>query len=292
MIAVKLMGGLGNQMFQYAIARAHTKHVTIDFSFLQQHAVSSETFTSRFFGLNVFPNIVYKPLKNWQRTLYLRESYIPLIERFREWLGLNCLVVRQHENEFVSVKPGKNLYFDGYFQSEKYFSQIRNGLLHDFSFPPLDKRNAQFEQKILNDPNAVSVHIRRGDYLKPVVLEYHGLIPERYYMQAMDELRVLFPDATWYVFSDDPLSARELFAEVPSCYFIEGNDEDAWKDMALMAACKHHIIANSSFSWWGAWLSKHAGITIAPKNWFNPAIAKFNINDFIPSHWHIRAWDE
>lgn len=291
MIAVKLKGGLGNQMFQYAVARAHSPQVTIDFSFLQQHTVSSETFTSRIFGLNIFPNIVYTPIKNWQRFLYLNESQIPFAERLKRWLGFNCKLIRQYENELVLVKPEKNLYFDGYFQSEKYFSKIRSELLHEFSFPSLDEKNSHWKQQILNDPNAVSVHIRRGDYLKPAVLEYHGLISQRYYMQSMEELKNTYPDATWYIFSDDPVSARELFQNIPSCYFVEGNNQDAWKDMALMAACKHHIIANSSFSWWGAWLSNHTGITIAPKNWFNPAKAIFNIHDFVPAHWHIRSCD-
>jgi hypothetical protein len=292
MIAVKLMGGLGNQMFQYAIARACTNNVHLDLSFFRNHSGPTETFTSRNFSLNIFPNISYQEMSVLNRFLYLKEFRIPLVRRIIKLLGGNCHVIRQFENEYISFKREKNLYFDGYFQSEKYFAPIRDILLHDFEFPNLDVENSKWEKQILNDPNAVSVHIRRGDYLKPAVLEYHGLIPERFYIEAMNKIRAMHPNATWYVFSDDLPNAKQLFKPIDCCFFIEGNNQQEWKDMALMAACRHHIIANSSFSWWGAWLSKHSGITIAPKNWFNPAKAKFDIHDIIPAHWHISSWDE
>jgi len=142
------------------------------------------------------------------------------------------------------------------------------------------------------DENSVSIHIRRGDYLKPPVLEYHGVLPISYYYNAIEIIRNKYKDITFYFFSDDEEFVKNNFTKIePKIYIYDNNGENSWKDMYLMKSCKHHIIANSSFSWWGAWLSDRDGITCAPKYWFNPKIAKFEISDFVPKSWHIINYD-
>lgn len=283
------MGGLGNQMFQYAVSFAQGQDVFIDFSFLQNNNKSNEHFTARKFELDLFPNLHWKSFTTRHRLLYLSHSEHRLLGRLRSLLGFYCKWVVQQENEFVHIPNHANLYFVGYFQSEKYFQHKRAELLKTFDFPELDRRNLPYLNEIMAAENSVSVHIRRGDYLKPSVLEYHGILPDAYYTKSLEHIADRHSDTTLFVFSDDQDYAKSLFGDSDKVIYIQGNESSAWQDMALMTKCRHHIIANSSFSWWGAWLSQKSGITIAPKNWFNPQKVKFDIHDFIPKTWEIMA---
>lgn len=130
------------------------------------------------------------------------------------------------------------------------------------------------------------MHIRRGDYLKEEVKKYHGILEQKYYDSAIEHINEQYNNVHYFVFSDDENFAKEQYGHLENFTIVEGNTKDAWKDMALMSFCKHHIIANSSFSWWGAWLSESKeSIKIAPKNWFNSEIANFEINNIIPTNW-------
>jgi hypothetical protein len=194
--------------------------------------------------------------------------------------------VNQKENEYVYFKKNKNIYFNGYFQSEKYFIKRREDLLKIFKFPKLDDKNEGIKTKISNHQNSVSIHIRRGDYLKDEIKKYHGILDEDYYNSAIKIIQEKYKDAQFFVFSDDENFVKKKYNHLENFNIIEGNTENSWKDMALMTYCKHHVIANSSFSWWGAWLSSaENSLKIAPKNWFNPQFAMFDINDFIPKNW-------
>ncbi len=283
------MGGLGNQMFQYAVSFAQGQDVFIDFSFLQNNNKSNEHFTARKFELDLFPNLNWKSFTKRHRLLYLSNSEHNLLGRVRSLLGVYCKLVVQQENEFVHLPNHPNLYFVGYFQSEKYFQHKRAELLNTFDFPELDRRNMPYLNEIMAVENSVSVHIRRGDYLKPSVLEYHGVLPDAYYTKALNHIVERYSDIRLFVFSDDQDYAKSLFGDSDKVIYIQGNESSAWQDMALMTKCRHHIIANSSFSWWGAWLSTELGITVAPQNWFNPQRVRFNIHDFIPNSWIIIA---
>ena len=284
MTITKLQGGLGNQMFQYAMAFSCSERVYIDFSFLQKNNKTNDTFTKRDFELSLFPNLKYKEFTEFYRNILFsnqRRYYY-----FRKLFSIKPSVVKQKENELVEFKKNKFLYLDGYFQSEKYFIKKRKELLHIFEFPALDHENQTLKEQILQHPNSVSLHIRRGDYLKEEIKNYHGILEQEYYDKAIETIKEKYSNAHFFVFSDDEDFAIEQYGGLENFTIVKGNSKNAWKDMALMSYCKHHIIANSSFSWWGAWLSTYKNsINIAPQNWFNPELANFNIDDFVPSHW-------
>ena len=286
MIITKLQGGLGNQMFQYAVALAYSNdEPVLDIEFLQKNNTSTDTFTKRDFELTVFQNARFRVMSTSEknRLFSLRKRYV----LFRKLFGIHISKIQQKENELISIPAKGNIYLDGYFQSEKYFLDKRKLILQAFSFPPLSGNNKKIKDQITGS-NAVSIHIRRGDYLKEEVKKYHGVLPEDYYLKAIDRICQIVENPVFFIFSDDKDYAKKLFQNIGNYTVVEGNDGgDSWMDMALMSNCRHHIIANSSFSWWGAWLANQDGaVNIAPKNWFNPAVANFDINNFVPKNWH------
>jgi Glycosyl transferase family 11 len=136
----------------------------------------------------------------------------------------------------------------------------------------------------------VSVHVRRGDYLKPGTAEVHGILGEPYYRNALGRLDdAIGHDAELFVFSDDPAAAEQVLSFVPRSRLVHvrGDPARPWEDMALMSHCRHHVTANSSFSWWGAWLNRAPDkIVIAPQAWFTPnQLMTMSTTDLYPSGW-------
>ncbi len=296
MIITKLKGGLGNQMFQYATAKglsSSNKLVYLDTSYFTDKAILAKIQTPRKFELQLFRNIKAKNL-NCLQEYSLNKKYFKA-KVLKKILFPNLTTIQQIENEFIDdLNNNKgNLYLDGYFQSEKYFTKVRNELLFEFTFDKLDKNNSDMLDKINSYQNSVCVHVRRGDYLKPEIQRYHGLLPITYYFNAVNLVQEKVNYPHFFVFSDDSDWCKDNLRFPRESYtLVNGNrDDDSWKDMCLMTYCKHHIIANSSFSWWGAWLSTKGGLKMAPKNWFNPEEANFNISDFIPETWQIIDYD-
>ena len=296
MIIVKLQGGLGNQMFQYAAARMLTERnrpVKIDQSFLTTHHTDTPDFTARKLALDLFRNISLTNATEPQLSLFKSGSFYYRLLRLISW---RQFVSIHQETEYVdfNLVKSKNIYLDGYFQSEKYFSKVKELIKDEFEFPELDSKNQDMAMRMLTATNSVSVHIRRGDYLRSQqTYNTHGILPLSYYQSALGCLKDLYPDISLFIFSDDISWAKEnLVGLNVRKSFIEGNaDSESWKDMALMTYCKHHIIANSSFSWWGAWLKKNDGEVYAPEHWYNPTYVNFNIADFIPEKWNLVKYD-
>jgi hypothetical protein len=289
MILVKLQGGLGNQLFQYAAGRsliAENENVYLDHNFFNT-GTSTNEFIARRFELGIFKNLKVKKAGNAELDLFLSKSF-----KYRK---LRCVekktvIISQQENEFIDfekLKQKGNIYLIGFFQSEKYFLRLRNQLLHELQFPGLDNKNLSIKNSIQSTSNPVSIHIRRTDYLIPRVSKVHGVLPLTYYYRALDELKKRFHRLDLFFFSDDiDWVIKNFRYEHPNKYYVSGNsDNDSWKDMALMSYCKHHIVANSSFSWWGAWLSTSDGLNFAPYKWVNPEYMQLGINDFIPEKW-------
>jgi hypothetical protein len=136
----------------------------------------------------------------------------------------------------------------------------------------------------------ISVHVRRGDYLNPSTAKFHGILGEPYYRQALARIEAAIGGgAALFVFSDDPAAAEQVLNFVPKSRLVHvrGEPERPWEDMALMARCRHHIIANSSFSWWGAWLNPFPDkVVIAPRAWFAPTeLKRHNTADLYPPGW-------
>ena len=294
MLLVKLQGGLGNQMFQYAVARSLLKsnqNIYLDHHFLENHSVDTDHFTAREYELYVFKNIDVRKAAKYQINFFLSQSFF--FKKLRVLAKSTVKLIQQKQNEYIPLDSYTKyhfLYLDGYFQSPRYFKHLRSNILQEFHFPELDPQNESIKKKILNALNAVSVHFRRGDYLKStIVTDIHGVLPISYYDKALNILQAKYPLLNLFVFSDDIIWAKDnLNRDRTTIQFIDQNKaSDSWKDMALMSFCKHHVIANSSFSWWGAWLSQNNGDVFAPSNWFNPVNIKFNIDDFIPDNWII-----
>ncbi len=275
MIVTRLMGGLGNQMFQYAAGKALAQKLNtsleLDLSFLHK---KNGIETKRDFALDVFR---LKPVF-LSETLYpdflkLKENRMfRIINRKAPFLLSRHYLSEKRfpfDPDFFNSK--NNTFLDGFWQTEKYFKDISGLIRTDFEFTlPLDSRNAALSAEISSSDSA-GIHVRRGDYVNDKVTNaYHGVCGIEYYRRGVEELSRIYPDLRWYVFSDDAKWVRENLSFIPGMSVIDHNTgSSSYKDMQLMSQCRHQIIANSSFSWWAAWLNKNKDKTvIAPEKWF------------------------
>ena len=177
------------------------------------------------------------------------------------------------------------MYLDGFWQSERYFSEIastvRTELAPRFSLST-DRQSILAE---IGTSNAVSVHVRRGDYTTPKNLVKHGVCSSDYYQDALAVVKSRVTEPHCFVFSDDPEWAREhLKLDMPVSFVSPPADGRDYEDFVLMSSCRHHVIANSTFSWWAAWLSaSHDKLIVAPKQWF--AGSEYDARDIVPEGW-------
>ncbi len=276
-----LIGGLGNQLFQYAMARALAHRLSRDV-FLD--VSDFDAYPLRKFLLNQFQipiRIIAKDdlsLIRFQRSRVGRvlPSALKIVDKKEQG----------HEFQELDIPPTKRpIYLSGYWQSEKYFSDIRNIILNEFRLKNEPTGvNAELLQKIKNC-EAISLHVRRGDYVSnPVAAAYHGTCSLEYYQQAIDLIRKKLPRPQFFVFSDDIPWCKENLRISNSVTFIDHNGDEPYEDLRLMSQCQHFIVANSSFSWWGAWLSESSDkIVFAPKRWF--LTAEKDDKDQVPESW-------
>ncbi|WP_369769537.1 alpha-1,2-fucosyltransferase [Flavobacterium sp. WC2416] len=290
MILIELQGGLGNQMFQFAFASVFAKKnrcdIKIDKSFFELKD-KKVAYTPRFYELAIF-NISSNQTTDSVRNRFVHLSYI---NKVKKKLGFNYPKIHQEsgfnfqENALSIETP---VYVKGYFQSYKYFEGYESLIKKVFSFPVegLDITNSKLLSDIKN-MKTISIHVRRGDYVQDKKTQlFHGNCSLKYYFDAISLLVSKNKDAKLIFFSDDSDWVKEQFQDLSySKIFIDHNkNENSWKDMFLMSCCTHNIIANSSFSWWAAWLNENINKTvIAPKKWF--AETAINDNDLIPAEW-------
>jgi len=291
MIIVELTAGLGNQLFQYA----HAKALSIK---LDQELLFDLRFFERWkddiYRLHRFNTIVnsadQSDIARLKRQLKKPDIYRKIIRR----LGFSPYKNTKYhfENERLDhisideLKGYKDLYVSGYFGDRKYFAGIEEIIRKEFTLKePLNIAN----QKILDQikkTNSVSLHIRRGDYVGNA---FFAEIPLDYYRKSIHHIETLYPGSTCFIFSDDIPWAREHLIMSQECVYVDINDSSTdYMDLMLMAACKHNIIANSTFSWWGAWLNSNPEkIVIAPKIWFNNENAQISYNkgNLVPDNW-------
>lgn len=285
MIAFLAQGGLGNQLFQYAAARrlAHklgTELVLDPYWF--SNPVAGETL--RPLELDKYP--VELRLANaaeqrrWRLLRGRLGRYLPLLSRTR--------LIRERGfgyNESVAhAKTGS--YLLGFWQSEKYFADIRETLLRELTpLAPPSPRDTQLLRE-METGDAICVHVRRGDYVSSSSASaFHGVCSLDYYERAIRHVTERVKAPNLFIFSDDPDWTRANLGtgDFPVHYVNHNTTPDAFQDLRLMSHCRHHIIANSSFSWWGAWLSTHpAQIVVAPTQWF---LANRPTPDLIPADW-------
>jgi len=196
-------------------------------------------------------------------------------------------VVRERHFQFdpsvLDLPDG--VYLDGYWQSPRYFSDVQPVIRGAFSFDrKVSEQNRALAARI-SDADSVSIHVRRGDYTSVRSLNYHGVCSMEYYRSAVRTMASKIRNPVFYVFSDDPAWVKENCSFCRPMIVVEHpGQEQAYTDMWLMSLCKHHIIANSSFSWWAAWLSANPEkIVIAPRQWFRDPNIK--TDDLIPAAW-------
>jgi hypothetical protein len=270
MIIVKLIGGLGNQMFQYATAKAlavsQHKPLYVD-------ATAFETYTLHQLGLQHF-NLDLQHYKQPKRFV-------------AKWNRFFKKIIQYHEQQFnydISLQNIKNdiLFLNGYFQSELYFNEYENYIREAFEIKSPLKKETRAALELMKKGTAVSLHIRRGDYLQH---DIHNTNKEQYYRDAMEYIENKIEDVVYFIFSDDMDWVKENFKTNTETHYMDFNDAASnYEDLKLMSSCQHHIIANSSFSWWGAWLNPNPNkIVIAPKKWFNDETR--NYKDVVPASW-------
>jgi hypothetical protein len=269
MIIVQIAGGLGNQMFQYAAARRLA------------------WFLNTPLKLDV-TSFQYDKLRNY-RLNHLHITGETASEEEIFWIkNTNHCKEKAYyfDPEILSLPP--DVYLEGYWQSEKYFRDIAPVIRREFTVK--DKiygSNADLAGEII-ESEAVAIHVRRGDYVSnPTVNYFHGICPLHYYHQAVTKLAMRILRPHFFVFSDDwqwVIQNLKLNHQV-TFVTVNGPEKD-YEDLRLMSLCKHHIIANSSFSWWGAWLASRPGqLIFAPRRWFTGY--QYDTRDLIPETWEL-----
>ncbi|WP_147243677.1 alpha-1,2-fucosyltransferase [Pedobacter miscanthi] len=271
-------------MFQYAAARAFSneKLIHIDVSFLNNNQLESGTFTPRKFELGIFKNLEINSNNN-SFFLKIREEniFFRLFKKVLKRLSLLKYIDDDNIKNELEKRQNYSTYFlNGYFQNEAYFTPLREKLLQEFAFPELSILSKNIKKKILKTKHSISLHVRRGDYLKPENGLKHGILPISYYQQAIAHFNAILKEPNYFIFSDDLDWCEENLSFIESKTFVKTSGEP-WEEMNLMSLCKYQIIANSSFSWWAAWLNNSADkIVIAPKKWFLNTET-----DIIPNEW-------
>lgn len=291
MIVVKLDGGLGNQLFQYAAGKAlatrHNAELFFDITALEK---CSRGVTPRSFELGFF-SYVGKFINPDEFSYFSFSKYFPII--FRRLNGLSVYVeVGVGFSESFSSLPD-NTFLAGYWQSPRYFADISAQLIFDLvPINALSQKSLAIAEEI-NLNNSVAIHVRRGDYVSLAsAASFHGAMPLSYYMAAIARVRESVVDPMFFVFSDDQDWCRNNLKLGNSTTFVDHNfGDDSWQDLVLMGHCRHNVIANSSFSWWGAWIADQRWapqqrVVIAPARWFSGK-ADINLNDRFPAHWEV-----
>ena len=288
---ISLMGGLGNQMFQYAaalgLAVKQGRTVKIDSSFCE-HNKDRPYQLDR---LNIPQTLDNGPpfFESLPRGLMTR-----IVRKLRQQLGRRerqALYIEPHfhfDPAFFNLS-GSEVLITGYFQSPRYFVGAESLLRERFQLTsPFTPTAADWAAKIAQSPCAVSVHLRRGDYCDSKNSTIHHLLDRGYYDRAMALMQDLVGDkAEFFFFSDDPDFVTDIFADLSRVHIVHSDPTAPWEDLFLMAKCRHNIIANSSYSWWGAWLNAAQDKrVIAPAQWFtSDVLATCNVVDLYPEDW-------
>jgi hypothetical protein len=292
MIISQITGGLGNQMFQYAFG----KYMSMQWNVPLYLDVESYKWDNlREFELaSVFKIDEGFASKDLNEQCIDLHTY-PLIARIIRKLTNGVLPyyimphVKEKSFEFdeLLLKVRKNTLLSGHFQSERYFKPIEPAIRNAFQFRHTPNPYYQTILSSLETLNTVSIHIRRGDYVTDATTnQFHGCCSLAYYKLAIDYVVQKIKQPTFVFVSDDIDWVKSNFKNLPNVVFVENNQGDAYEDMRIMSLCNHNIIANSSFSWWGAWLNTNCNkIVVAPKNWFANAEMQKQTTDLYPSKW-------
>ena len=288
---VKLMGGMGNQMFQYAFGQMLGADVKYDYSWFEEVKKGNRG-TVRDYELGVFSLTAPAATEEEVRHCLNEKTVVCRLPGFlRRLLGKKKKQVfsnRRSEKQTNVYEPELllakgDVYYEGYFQCEQYFADHRGQILRDFSLKvPLNEANEKMLEKI-RSCQSVSLHVRRGDYTQADNVRFHGLCSLDYYRDAIDYVASKVERPEFFLFSDDVDWVKDNLKIAYPYTVVDINDgATAYFDLECMKNCKHNIIANSSFSWWGAWLNENPEkIVVAPQRWFAGARSV----DVVPESW-------
>jgi hypothetical protein len=265
---IQFLGGLGNQMFQYALYKALQKkfpNVKADLHGYQDYTLHNG------FELEKIFNIKLNKISPFTKNLYNKHNRKWIYRKLRRLFNLKNAY--QEEQSLFAYDPSiltdpKPRYYWGYWQNLRYFETIEEELKSDFKFKNTLTGANQQTLAHIKQTESIAIHVRRGDYLKDPLLG--GLCGPDYYQAAINYIHTKVGSPEFFVFSDDIAWCQEHL-RLPQAEFISWNKgPESYIDMQLMSACKHNIIANSSFSWWAAWLNPNESkIVIYPKKWVN-----------------------
>ena len=286
MIIVEISGGLGNQLFQYAFGRTLALRNKCE---LKLDISTFENYEWHEYSLNPF-NIKQVIATKKERENLLGIN-LPIYERIKRKLFKRQLILITEnsllfDSKYLEVK--EPAYLRGYWQSEKYFTDFKNEILNDLI---IQVKPTSENQKILDQIiscNSISLHIRRGNFVNDEsVNKRHGTTSLIYYQEAINVINSKVSNPVYFIFSDDILWVKTNFNITEKVLFVDVNDaKNDFQDLRLISSCKHHILANSTFSWWGAWLNNYQSkIVIAPKQWFADPVKNSFHKNIIPKEW-------
>ncbi len=288
MIIIKLKGGLGNQLFQYAAGRALSLRsglpLKLDVSGYQSDALRN--YRLRFYGIvEDFATETEINRLNPPKHEFLAWSRLHIGKRFKPFHRASYIRERWFPFDPEILKISQPAYLNGYWQSERYFSDITDVLVREFTPTPVPRADNEALAQRMRSSASVSLHIRRGDYVSnPEAQRVHGSLSLDHYRRAVDLMAGRVAGPHFFIFSDDiGWAAENLDLAYPATFVGATGGNADYEDLWLMSQCRHQIIANSSFSWWGAWLNRNPDkIVIAPQRWF---AASIDTRDLIPSGW-------
>lgn len=279
-VTVTLSGGLGNQMFQLAAGRAlalrEKANLSADITPLLRYG-------QRAYGLGDFQLGTHVRLqagagsRRFGRLRRLARKIFMGEQLFKE-------ASFAYDDRILQVKAPARL--DGYFQSERYFSDAAAEIRADF-MPRQDKIGVinELADRVLPKQPSVSLHVRRGDYTDPAIMRIHGLMGADYYERALELVANKAGPCVVCVFTDDPAWVRDNLRLPPDARYVSEHTRSAMDDLVLMSRCSHHITANSSFSWWGSWLNPSENkVVVSPARWFQPD-SGIDARDLRPQSW-------
>lgn len=292
MINIILKGGLGNQMFRaaagIALSQKNNCKCKLDLSFLIDHKNDSGDYVARELELQIFKDLglIYFDSKFRSFPRIIR-GILRLKEKYKYHLTYTVFEQTDFAFDARFLELKQRTIIDSDCQSETFFLSYSKLIKDRFRFPKLNDESKNICKEMLNS-NSVSIHIRRSDYLNETINKINGVCTLEYYYMAIELIKSKIESPDFYIFSDDIHWVKSEFRTVLNDFtLIDWNkNENSWQDMALMSKCKHNIIANSSFSWWGAWLNENPEkIVIAPLKWFNTQDKYYNTKDIIPTNW-------
>ncbi len=279
MILAKVVGGLGNQLFIYAAAKTLAKknETTLKLDISDYKNEGLRNFQLDYFNTN-YEIASLKEIKEFTEISFRKKIQNKLFNK-------NVYKERKFEFNKRFIKSKSPIYIKGYFQSEKYFEENKTGIKKELSFKIETLEINEEILKEIENSNSVSIHIRRGDYLNKNIVETHGVLGLDYYNTSIAIINSKITEAKFFIFTDSTKWVENNI-NVSNCTIVSNlYSQSPIQDLFLMSKCKHNIIANSSFSWWGAWLNENVNkIVVAPKKWFGPKGPK-SFDSLYPDNW-------